>query len=425
MEIKNIGRCIICREDSVQLTDEHVIPDALGGVYHIYNVCKNCNSEMGIKIDNYLTNNKISQFYRDKHSIKGKTGDIPNPLSDIFYSDDKSQKMQFRRNNDHQLLPYIFQKNEIVRNEKGIIEKIIISCDESDKHKVKKELKKILSRNKLKESDISEVETKTIFLSDSFKASWTLELDKLKIGILKIAYEFAVDKVEKYFSDKNAVKISKILKDADYEKASKYVNVGNGFDMAILKPFESFIDFDKKRHILILSRGPQGLICIVSLNEMFHFGVNLSPNNLLPFNDSLIGINDLDGKNFTVKRLEDIFHEIQGDIKLDFYDGDINIKELEDNFEVLEHYYDPMTNKAIKDRIPLYDKNGIFIKYLHEQNSLLTNNSELSSKLTREGSEFKAKIKDRYSDLYIQSRNTMKFFRLTSIVLTQSWKRIL
>ncbi|KAF0856784.1 hypothetical protein [Pantoea dispersa] len=269
------------------------------------------------------------------------------------------------------------------------------------------------------------METKTIFLSDSFKASWTLELDKLKIGILKIAYEFAVDKVEKYFSDKNAVKISKILKDADYEKASKYVNVGNGFDMAILKPFESFIDFDKKRHILILSRGPQGLICIVSLNEMFHFGVNLSPNNLLPFNDSLIGINDLDGKNFTVKRLEDIFHEIQGDIKLDFYDGDINIKELEDNFEVFEHYYDPMTNKAIKDRIPLYDKNGIFIKYLHEQNSLLTNNSELSSKLTREGSEFKAKIKDRYSDLYIQSRNTMKFFRLTSIVLTQSWKRIL
>lgn len=32
--------CIICHSDNVEASDEHVIPEALGGVYHIYNVCK-------------------------------------------------------------------------------------------------------------------------------------------------------------------------------------------------------------------------------------------------------------------------------------------------------------------------------------------------------------------------------------------------
>lgn len=30
------GHCIICHRDGVDLSDEHVIPDAIGGYYHIY-----------------------------------------------------------------------------------------------------------------------------------------------------------------------------------------------------------------------------------------------------------------------------------------------------------------------------------------------------------------------------------------------------
>ena len=45
------GHCIICHSDDVELTDEHVIPDALGGCYHVKNVCKSCNSILGRTVD--------------------------------------------------------------------------------------------------------------------------------------------------------------------------------------------------------------------------------------------------------------------------------------------------------------------------------------------------------------------------------------
>ena len=31
------GYCIICHRDNQELSDEHVIPEAIGGCYHIYN----------------------------------------------------------------------------------------------------------------------------------------------------------------------------------------------------------------------------------------------------------------------------------------------------------------------------------------------------------------------------------------------------
>lgn len=48
------GYCIICHQDNQELSDEHVIPEAIGGYYHIYNVCKDCNSKLGDHVDNLL-----------------------------------------------------------------------------------------------------------------------------------------------------------------------------------------------------------------------------------------------------------------------------------------------------------------------------------------------------------------------------------
>lgn len=74
------GFCIICREYGKDLTDEHVIPDAIGGVYHIYNVCKDCNSKLGDTIDNNLINHWLTQGFRHIYKIGGKRKMIPNPL---------------------------------------------------------------------------------------------------------------------------------------------------------------------------------------------------------------------------------------------------------------------------------------------------------------------------------------------------------
>jgi len=74
--------CIICRteKDEKEFSDEHVIPDALGGYYHIYTVCKNCNSILGRKVDSKLTNHIFSKYQRSALNLKGKSGKIPNPF---------------------------------------------------------------------------------------------------------------------------------------------------------------------------------------------------------------------------------------------------------------------------------------------------------------------------------------------------------
>lgn len=65
-------KCIICRQPTTSFSDEHVIPDAIGGYYHIYSVCKECNSDMGSLVDSKLTNHKFMEFQRRLYGLKGK-----------------------------------------------------------------------------------------------------------------------------------------------------------------------------------------------------------------------------------------------------------------------------------------------------------------------------------------------------------------
>ena len=54
-EIK--GHCILCHRDNQIMSDEHVIPEAIGGYLHIDTICKECNSKLGANIDKLLVDN--------------------------------------------------------------------------------------------------------------------------------------------------------------------------------------------------------------------------------------------------------------------------------------------------------------------------------------------------------------------------------
>ena len=71
------GYCIICHQDNQELSDEHVIPEAIGGYYHIYNVCKDCNSKLGDHVDKLLLNHWFIKAARDEKGFKGYKGYIP------------------------------------------------------------------------------------------------------------------------------------------------------------------------------------------------------------------------------------------------------------------------------------------------------------------------------------------------------------
>ena len=70
--------CIICKLEK-ELTDEHIVPEFMGGGLVVRNVCGECNSKMGKGFEGRLSNNFIYKGARFFNDIKGKSG-IPFPF---------------------------------------------------------------------------------------------------------------------------------------------------------------------------------------------------------------------------------------------------------------------------------------------------------------------------------------------------------
>lgn len=74
-----MGTCIICKKDK-ELTDEHIIPEFLGGGLITKSVCKTCNDKMGNTFEGRLSNCEIFSLPNFINQVKGKSGKVPNPL---------------------------------------------------------------------------------------------------------------------------------------------------------------------------------------------------------------------------------------------------------------------------------------------------------------------------------------------------------
>lgn len=308
MREQGIPICIICREKKEEFSDEHVIPDAIGGYYHIYNVCKDCNSIMGNKIDNKLVSHILSKQLRFLKKLEGKSGEIPNPFDGIHHiKDDDTRKVCLIPDEELGFTPYllpIISDEKINENEY----RISISVDDNDVNKVDDILRKKMQRlglNKIISKEMNQSSKKGVIVNihDSF------DLVEFKIGLLKIAYEFAVEKIENYFEDKMAVEISDVLRNVNYERVTKYVNIGDGFTKQILTPFEEYLDFESGKHYIILLNNNGKLYCLLSIFHMFIVGVQLSDEPYLDDLEIIIGINDYDKKAFNTYLFYDIINK--------------------------------------------------------------------------------------------------------------------
>lgn len=277
--MEELVSCIICREEKnkTEMSDEHVIPDSLGGRYHIYNVCRDCNSFMGEKIDGPLVNHKLTQLYRLENKMRGKSGSIPNPFSDSKICDENSNVttiVKVDQSTGAVYTEYHSKPKYTTSNEKGI-SRLEVSVDVNNKHEtVDSAIKKFLHRNNIPRSAATIREEKIEEVSGHIDFKLELESSKFQIGLLKIAYEFATDVVPSYFLDEEAVQISKILRDADYASVERYFIPTPSF----LDIYQS-LNISNTVHALLLFESDQGLFCIVKLGNIFNTTIQLSKNN--------------------------------------------------------------------------------------------------------------------------------------------------
>jgi hypothetical protein len=138
-------KCIICRKEKnkEELSDEHVIPDSLNGFYHIFSVCKTCNSYLGREVDSKLVNHYFTSFMRYDLNIKGKKGKLPNPFDGThILENDEETKVKMILDNEGIPRPYLLPKIKKITNGNKL--EIKLSIDSDDKDKIDDIMEKIL-----------------------------------------------------------------------------------------------------------------------------------------------------------------------------------------------------------------------------------------------------------------------------------------
>lgn len=314
-------QCIICREEKETFSDEHVIPDSLGGYYHIFSVCKRCNSDLGSFVDSKLVNHKFAEFQRYILGLRGKSNNLPNPFSGTHHMEgDEKRKVQLRLGSDGRPAPYTVTSvnyEEVVGEGGGT--RVQIMLDASDERNLDGILDKISRKLRIPREQFDGIDrTVQSIAHPSITCRLNIDLADFKIGLLKIAYEFAVDTIPRYFDDKDAIEISQILRRAEYSAVDKYVNIGSGFGHEIFDSFRDYLDLESKKHYLVLASGLRhGLTCLIHLHGMFSVGVRLSEQNY-PEDLVVVGINDIDSRTFRKVTGTDLVDMVYGPPALRF-----------------------------------------------------------------------------------------------------------
>lgn len=350
--------CIICRKPKEEFSDEHVIPDSIDGFYHIYSVCKSCNSKLGEFVDSKLVNHKFIEFQRHTLKIKGKSGQIPNPFSGVqSLKDDVEQKVTLTFNEKGELTPKLLPKIPKFKNQDKI-ESISFSIDEQDLHLKDQIIDKILFRNNIDKSQINFQSIKEKPSTPWVQATMAIDIKNFRIGLLKIAYEFAIDTIDEYFDDPIAIKISEILFDCDLKKMDEdKLMLGSGFEKTAQKPLSHLIDYENNNHYIILTEIESvGLVCQVNIFDCFSIWVRLSESYDYLKGNIIVGINDIENKKFEKITTEEL-------IKRTFSKPEYRFEYFLPNREFLPDFIDMQKSESfgyytINEEVPFFDKSN-------------------------------------------------------------------
>lgn len=304
------GHCIICHQDNVELSDEHVIPDSIGGYIHCYKVCKDCNSHLGDHVDKLLLDHYLIKGARHIHKLKGKTGAIPNPLTGdgVLNSGEKVRVEDVDGVVTPRILP---QSPEIAADNKSGR----ITVDIKDEKLIPAMLQKMQKKMGVKPGEITMVSHREVHQIEHpvIQIQAIVDLNKYKIGLLKIAYECCVEQFPEYENDALGQRYASILYDVAHEIDSSIERLGevkfegNGFQDPLEQILSQFIDYsNKKRHIIILFNHAGHLCCLVKVFNIFSQYILMSDSPYLNGGEMRIYINDFSKHGYVLLTLDEL-----------------------------------------------------------------------------------------------------------------------
>jgi hypothetical protein len=259
-------------------SEEHIFPDALGGLLIIKEVCKDCNDFLGRNVDSHLVNHFLMQLARFTYKLHGKKGKIPNPIGKGVLKDDPNTEVHYKFNDEGQPESlYIVPQKEEAPDGKSIKFKV----DVSDKEKLVKMVNKTLERKGLPPMTKEEILSKAIYEKNetpTIMMNVEIDLFSYKKAILKIIYEITYYCLgPEYLSDPIGEKIrSYILGDSiECEGLKGNISLVDKNSLSS-KTFRMFASRDS--HIAVLINNGRNIYCYVNIFDNFE-GVLLVSEN--------------------------------------------------------------------------------------------------------------------------------------------------
>lgn len=311
------GRCILCRRDGLEMSDEHVIPDAIGGYYHIYSVCKECNSRLGSKVDKYLLDNWLTVVKRNEYHLAGKTGVVPHPLIGEGVLDN-GQKVRMGKDKEGHLVPYLIPSSPIV-SDNG--KQVSFSLDARDAKSVNHITEKVLRRKGLDRAKIAIESFRQDVRIDKpcVRMQFSIDIKSYLLSLLKIAYEFTIDQLPSYIEDSQSRLYADILLNGEKDRVDDIIVLANGFMDKKFVILPMYIDNNEHRHILYLTEVENKLVCVVKLFDVYGVSIRMSDKSYnVGQEKGIIVINDFSTRTCDIYTLEDVIHKVIGKTRRGF-----------------------------------------------------------------------------------------------------------
>ncbi|MBK5275628.1 MAG: HNH endonuclease [Desulfuromonadales bacterium] len=277
--------CIFCgkNEDMTEYADEHVFPDAIGGLLILKDrVCKPCNDKLGHSVDTHLVNHGLVSFMRLIYGLKGKSGKVPNPLEKGVLSNDPSQQVRYEFTDDGKpKRTYLVPQITASKQEESV--EISFNIDESDRKEIPSIMRKLAKRNNFPISD-EQIEEVLKIPSEEFqptiKSSMKVDLDKYRKAILKIGYELGCYWLgDKYYDDPVAACLREaIFSDAALNEEARRLGLTGDIRLIAEESEFPFLSNNKACHIAFSMSQSDFISCYVRVFMLFEGHVLLSRN---------------------------------------------------------------------------------------------------------------------------------------------------
>jgi hypothetical protein len=297
----------------VELSDEHVIPKSIGGYYHIYNVCKKCNSSLGAKIDPLLVDSPLLRIIRYTKKLVGHGGknSYPQPFSKPENASDGTS--YYISEDEHgRLHPHVRTNVKCHHAEDGSLESFTLTLDAENEHEREDIIKKICERNNIQDCRLEIVDEKRTREFPTLRYRFEFSATEFILGMLKIAYEFTCDCIPEYEYSEGGQLLSRILIEANPESLDKVVVISMKIAEEMMRRvWDPLIDFSSTtdRHYLFLDQSQDGIYCIVNLFNEICIGFLMDTTRKYQ-TGGYVYINDILGKCCEKLSMEDLVTKV-------------------------------------------------------------------------------------------------------------------